>query len=89
MKNILTIASICTFSLLLLSGCTNLPMADQSVQPSPMTEPETTLVPVRPLEPSNTASASQVIDETLSETDQLIEDLQTENFTDLPTTLGQ
>lgn len=90
MKRILLAFTLCFFCTIALAGCTNVPTSvDEKENASPTSEPETTLVPVKQIDPSLNASSSQLIDEALTEIDTMAKDLQPEKFSDLPNALGQ
>jgi uncharacterized protein YceK len=89
MKNILFASALILLMLTTMSGCTNVPLNEQSVDNKPTVEPETTLVPVKEVDTAVNAPTTDVLDTTLEETDSLLEDLESDSFTDLPSNLGQ
>lgn len=78
-----------------VSACTVPNMSEEdgdsteSRMSSPTTEPETTLVPVKEVDPSVNQTPTESLDSTIDETDSLIKDMQSDSFTDLPSDLGQ
>lgn len=89
MKNIFFAGVLILFMMTTLSGCTNVPLNEQSVDKKPVVSPETTLVPVKKVDSAVNAPTTDVLDTTLEETDTLLEDLEADSFTDLPSNLGQ
>lgn len=75
----------------IFTGCTNQSVSDQMERPQVTQTPEgeTELMPVKAIDPMVNASAGAVIDTTLNDVETLVDDLESEPFTDLPNDLGQ
>lgn len=75
----------------IFTGCSNQSVSDQMERPQVTKTPEgeTELMPVKPVDQMVNASAGAVIDTTLKDIETLVDDLESEPFTDLPSDLGQ
>ncbi|MBP7876141.1 hypothetical protein KA012_04065 [Candidatus Woesebacteria bacterium] len=89
-QTLFTLASLVIFSAV-LSGCTlqSVPSATESPLVSPTIEPESSFVPVNKVDPLVNATATEAVDQTLQDTDQMLKDMQQDSFTDLPSDLGK
>ncbi|MBP7876263.1 hypothetical protein KA012_04685 [Candidatus Woesebacteria bacterium] len=87
---LLTLATLVIFSAV-LSGCTlqSTPTEPESPLMSPTIEPESSFMPVNKVDPLVNATATEAVDQTLQDTDQMLKDMQQDSFTDLPSDLGK
>ncbi len=83
------------FSLMILStilaGCTSQPFESENEKVLPAATPisETILVPVMPVDELSEKTTTEVSDDTLADTDKMLDELQEDSLIDLPSTLGQ
>lgn len=89
MKKILLFGAALLVVSVSLSGCSTQPAPEATPLPSPTSQEEPELIPVRQVDPTVNASAGAVIDDALKDTSTMLDELSNESFTDLPSDLGQ